>query len=163
MAGIAKYVHEILQASVDALYNQAVLNKAGLAALRIIKDRTRKGRQISGGAFKGGARYSPGHEERRKAAGLPVNLINLEFNDIDGMLQKADHVVFNDYSGVALDIMNERKRRIAYYLSVSGAGKNRVKFPFWGLNEQEEGTVAALIEKELIFNLKKLEGDYGAY
>lgn len=146
-----------LKKIVDALYNAELLNKMGLQAIHLIKKRTRQGKDIDGKAFKGGKGYSEGWERVREARHLPVDRINLEFDDIGGMLQKVDHVVFNDLSGVAVDITDDQKKKIAYYLSVSGAGKNRVKFPFWGLNNTEKDEVLAIAENQLELIIEELE------
>lgn len=149
------------QAVVDALYNQRMLNQIGLAALRLIKTRTRQGKDIKGKKFKGGKGYSEAYKKKRQKHHLPVDVINLEFDDIDGMLQHLDYVIFRDLSGVALDINRDDKRQIAYYLNESGAGKNRIKFPFFGLNKKEEEKIAKLVQlgflKELRKKLKKAQ------
>ena len=53
--------------------------------------------------------------------------------------------------------MDEEKKKIAYYLSISGAGKNRIKFPFWGLSEKEEKQITDIAKDDLILKLKELE------
>jgi len=152
-------ITNILSSLSSGLHNQAMLNNMSLAAIRIIKKRTREGRQIGGLPFKGGQGYSDGHEKKRREAGLPVDRINLEFNDYNGMLQHIDHIVFNDLSGAEVDIYDAQRRKIAYYLNTAGAGKNKIKFPFFGLSAEETKLIGGLVEDQLQITINKLSED----
>jgi len=134
----------------NALKDQQIYNLAGVGAMRLLLKRVREGKSLTGGKFKGGKGYSEGHKKKRKVAGLPTDVINLEFNDYEGMLKGIQYDIDPAAFAVNLEIPNARDNQIAYYLSESGAGINKVKFPFWGLNSDEQKQITALVEDTLM-------------
>jgi hypothetical protein len=130
-----------------ALRSQAFYNKLGLAALRIIKDRTRKGRDVEGKIF---MPYSDPYAASREKRGLNTHPVNLSFQDLtrmlpkgykssqQGMLNSIDHVVANDFTSVSILINDPVKEQIAVYHNVQGAGKGKVIRRFWGIEAAKE-------------------------
>jgi hypothetical protein len=139
-------VPDILEKLQRRLFSRALLNKIGLAGIRLIKARTRLGIDVKGAAFEP---YSDGWAIIRQAHNLPTAYVNLEFNDIDGMLKKIDHVVAADLESVEIDILDPDKRKIASYHNDLGAGKSHVKRRFFDINQQEMKKIDELVEADL--------------
>ncbi len=118
-----------------ALHSQAFYEKLGLAVIKILKDRTRGGRDIEGKSF---GTYSKAYIKIRERHNLPTHPISMTFDDVSGMLTKIDHVVANDFSKVSVFINDKAKEQIAYYWNISGAGKKKMLRPFWGIQLQSE-------------------------
>jgi hypothetical protein len=140
-------IKTVLDGFLSGLRNQTLLNKIGLAGIRLIKKRTREGIFLEGSS-PGHTTYSEGHKKKREKAGLPTSIVNLQFDDIDGMLTEVDHVILNSFEGVAIDIMDEEKREIGYYHNVSGAGKSRIKRVWFDLDDAERQQIVDLVEGE---------------
>jgi hypothetical protein len=138
---------------IDALKSQTLWNKVGLAGIRIIRKRTREGTDVEGKSFQ---EYSEGYAKKRERAGLPTHPVNLQFDDIQGMLMMVDHEVFNTLDGVKIFINDSAKEQLAVYHNIEGAGKGKVIRRFWGFNEFENEQLSDLAEKEVANILKKL-------
>lgn len=106
-----------------------------LGAQKIIKDRTRRGKDVQGKTFQ---QYSEGYKKLRSREGLPVSPVTLTFDDIAGMMKKIDHIIANDFSSVAVLIDDPDKGRIAKYHHELGAGKSKVIRRFWGIELASE-------------------------
>ena len=140
---------------IDGLQSQKIMNRLGLAQERNIQKRTREGRDLNEKSFKS---YSPKYAKRKlRQTAIPTHVVNLTFDDINGMMHSIDHVVFADLSGVELEFIDERKRKIAEYHNILGAGKSKVIREFWGVNEKEEKTLADLVEGEVNLILEKFD------
>ncbi len=145
----------------NELHSRALLNRLGLAGIRLIKVRTRSGKFLpgssSGGADYPYTRYSERHAERRARAGLPTHVVNLEFDDIAGMLQNVDHIVAADLNSVSIDIIEEEKKRIAGYHHETGAGKSRVIRKWFDLSSEEQEEIAEIVEEAAKLAIAKLK------
>ena len=153
--GPALEVFERIRRSFD---NSALLNRLGLAAIRFIKSRTRRGIDVDGVPFRA---YSERWAKIRKAEGLPTSYVNLEFDDYSGMLQRMDHVVANDLQSVTVLFTDDEKDKIAGYHSYTGAGRGRVKRPFFFLSRDENDQLRGIVQAEinlLLNNLNLSEG-----
>lgn len=148
-----KHIEKVLTTALDRLESDRLLNKLGLAGIRKIKSRTRQGKDFEGKAFQ---KYSAGYKKKRQDAGLPTHLVNLEFDDINGMLQTMDHIIAADRKSVALDFTDEDKRTIASYHNELGAGKSKVKREFFGLNEDDQKDISKIIADDLVLILRSL-------
>lgn len=153
MSDFAK-IKTALQTILDSLQNQTLLNKLGLAQIRKIKDRTRRGVDLSGKKFQP---YNEQYAERKfKSTGIPTHVVNLTLDDISGMLQQMDHIVAVDFSSVEILFRDPRKRKLAGYHNELGAGRSRVIREFWGVNPQDEKDLLQIIGHDLDLALQKL-------
>jgi len=143
------------------LHSRANLNLLGLAGIRLIKQRTRQGKFLpgssSGGADYPYTQYSERHAERRARAGLPTHVVNLEFDDVAGMLQNVDHIVAADLNSVSIDIIEEGKKRIAGYHHETGAGKSRVIRKFFDLSPEDREEIAKIVEEAAKLAISRLK------
>lgn len=146
-------IAQVLDDTLNGLRSRANLNKYGLAGIRLIKKRTREGIDVHGQGFQA---YSEGHKKKRKAQGLPTQIVNLEFNDVEGMLAQIDHILNPDLDGVEIDILDPEKRRIARYHNIEGAGRSRVKREFFDLNDEERASIVQLVGEDLELALNEL-------
>jgi len=146
---LRKWLNKIL----DSIPSQALMNRLGLAAIRLIKKRTRKGVDVEDEPFR---EYSEPYKKVRERAGLPTHPVNLTFNDIDGMMNNIDHLVARDFSKVLVYIKGSRNRRIARYHNVQGAGKSRVIRRFFAINKDEKKKLDSIAQQELKTVLKGL-------
>lgn len=147
-------VPDFLNEVIDALQSRTLLNKLGLAQIRKIKSRTRAGLDLEGKPFKA---YNEKYAERKeKLTGIPTDVVNLVYNDIDGMMASIDHVVASDLKSVALTFTKKDRARIAQYHNELGAGKSRVIRQFWGVSEQDSKDIAGIVQSDLDLLLQKL-------
>lgn len=141
-----------IKATITGLINnlQAAqeLNRLALAGERLILSRTRRGEFLPGSS-PGAQSYSEGHRRKRQAAGLPTSIVNLQFDDLEGMLSKVDHVIAADLESVAIDIANPRKKEIAGFHHISGAGKSRVIRKFFDFSEKEAADLVDLVGRDI--------------
>lgn len=115
------------------LLNQQYWNALALRAIRIIRSRTRKGKDVEGRAFR---QYNKQYLKKRQADGiLNASLVNLEYSRVAGMLKSIDHMVSNDLSSVRIFFNNDRARTLAEYHNESGAGRSRIIRKFFGLTD----------------------------
>ena len=150
-------INELLDGAIVGLQNQQLLNRLGLAQIRNIQKRTRIGKDLTGKAFKA---YTDDYRARKEAIqGIPANVVNLKLDETDGMLASLDHKVSNDLKSVELLFTNDRASRIAGYHNETGAGKSRVKRPFFGVNDEERAGIAELIGQEMELILQELAKD----
>lgn len=140
-------INAILKDLLLSIRSEEQLTKLGLQAQFQIKDRTRKGIDVEGRPFQP---YSEKYRKFRQAIGLPVDVVNLQLNDIDGMLRKIDHEIANDLESVSVDIDDPRKREIASYHNELGVAKRGENIRhFWDLNREEREEIAGIVEKDL--------------
>lgn len=117
------------------LLNQQYWNALALRAIRIIRSRTRKGKDVEGRAFR---QYNKQYLKKRQADGiLNASLVNLEYSRVAGMLKSIDHMVSNDLTSVRIFFNNERAQTLARYHHEMGAGKSRVIRRFFDLSPAE--------------------------
>lgn len=147
------FIDKLWDRLLSGLKNQALMNRLGLGVRRLIQDRTRKGLDVQGKPFR---KYSGGHAKRRAKLGLPTHPVNLQMDDVSGMLRRIEHVVARDLSDVEVYIGDPVKERIAYYHNVSGAGKSRIRREFWGLAKKEESMLQDIVNAELKNVLRRL-------
>ncbi len=139
-------IKRLLDFLIDGLHSQEQMNKVGLAGIRKIQERTREGTDVHGRPFKP---YSDNHAERREELGLPTHIVNLEMDDISGMLRRVDHIVAADFESVAVDITDEQKRLIASYHNELGVGKTGENIrEFWALSAEEEEDIAKIVQRD---------------
>ena len=149
---------------IKALNSQKIYNKLGLAAIRIMRKRTRNSQDVKGQQFE---LYSRGYAAKRKRAGLanPAK-VTMEFSKTGGMLAAIDYEVFevlgdqDEFGYAEVSIKDPLKAQLAYYHNISGAGKGRVIREFWGIELDEEITqLETLANKEARDVLIKEIGD----
>jgi hypothetical protein len=124
-----------LDALLDALKSQKLLNKLALGVERIILDRTRKGMDVDGQSF---TNYSEPYKKKRAAAQLNTYPVDLFFDHTSGMLTKVDHVINANMESVRVLINDPEKEKIGGYHNTSGAGKSKVIRKWWGIKSSEE-------------------------
>lgn len=115
--------------------DQQIMNRLGLTGVRYIKKRTREGRDIHGNTFKP---YSAQHAERRRALNLPIDIVNLQMNDIDGMMNSVDYEVGDKFDSVTIGITRSEKEELMRIHSIIGAGRGKVRREAWGFTVQEQ-------------------------
>jgi hypothetical protein len=144
----------------EAIRNQEMLNKLGLAAERRIRKRTRQGKSVEGDRFQTPAddtlgAYSESHGERREEKGLPTDKINLQFSLYDGMLEQMTYDVSQDLDGVELYFDDEEKAQLAYYITEKGIGNTGGHtYNFFGLNEEDNREIEKIIDDHLTETLE---------
>jgi len=131
---------DINQRLISALNNAKVFNKTGLGAIRIIRKRTRAGRDVRGNFFDS---YSTGYLAKRQQAGYAnASKVTLEFAQVNTMLEAIGFKYSMGFGGaesiIEVYITDPIKAQIAYYHNVSGAGRSRVTREFWGIETDEE-------------------------
>jgi len=126
--------------------NQRTMNRVGLMGVRFLKDRTRKGRDVQGRPFKP---YSEEHARRRAKLNLPTNVVNLEMNDIDGMMSSIDFEVSRDFSTTTFLLTKPDKEQLMNIHSFLGAGKSRVIRQVWGFSDKEHEKMIRTIADDL--------------
>jgi len=142
-----KYLESVLERLLNSLANQALYNKLGLAIARIVKERTRKGVDVTGSAFEP---YSQAYAKKREKRGLPVDTVTLQFSRYQGMMSKIDHVVNNELTDVEVFINDEEKARIASYHNIKGVGKPGAHIrKFWGTNDEENRRILGIAQVEI--------------
>ena len=152
-------LHNDLETFAQALRNQKMLNKIGLAAERRIRKRTRQGKSVSGSRFQTPAddtlgAYSKSHGRHRQEKGLPTDKINLEFSLYDGMLDAMTYDVARDLDGVTLYFDDEEKAEIASYITEQGIGTSGATYDFFGLNDEDNAEIEEIIDDHLTDALK---------
>lgn len=147
-------IKRALQTIIAGLQSQTMMNRLGLAQIRNIKDRTRRGVDLDGRTFKP---YNEDYAERKfRLTGIPTHVVNLTFDDISGMMQQIDHVIASDFSKVELQILDPEKRKIASYHNETGAGRSRVIRKFWGINQTDEAALLKIVGHDLELLVQKL-------
>jgi len=152
-------LHDDLSRFAEAIRNQEMLNKLGLAAERRIRKRTRKGKGVDGSRFQTPAdetlgAYSKSHGERREEKGLPTDRINLSFSLYDGMLTQMTYDVAQDLDGVTLYFDDAEKAEIASYITEQGIGTSGVTYNFFRLNDDDNEAIENIIDDHLTEALK---------
>lgn len=147
------------------------LNTLGLAVIRIIMDRTREGKDVSGAPFKA---YNEQYAKRRqKKTNFPPTPVNLTATvEREQRMMSTDniiHEVNGDYNSVMVFMNYPEKEQLAYYHHISGAGKGRVIREFFDLSDDEVTELTELANElvakninvttaeQLVTLLKKLE------
>jgi len=147
------FADKLLNRILKGFQSQRLLNMLGLAVRRIIQDRTRKGVDVEGKPFK---EYSKGHARKREKLDLPVYPVNLQMDDVEGMLRKIDHAITREFEELKVFIDDPEKEQIARYHNILGAGKSKVIRRFWGLNDTEINKIHQIVGLEIANVLKKL-------
>ncbi len=151
-------IKKLLDQLVSGMQSQTMLKKLGLIGVRTIQKRTREGVDVDGRAFQP---YSEKYAEKRILAGLPTHIVNLEFDDVDGMLQQVEHIVASDLKSVHIDITDPQKKKLASYhdeLGVAKAGENIRHF--WGLSDDEQKDIGDIVAADLNDLLSDLVDKY---
>lgn len=149
-------IKEALREILGTFESQKLLNKIGLAQLRNIKSRTRKGLDLFGRPFKA---YTDEWKERKSIVyRMPNHPVNLTLDDVSGMLSpvELDHIVSNDLKSVELYFRTPAKRKLAGYHDQEGVGKSKVIRRFWGVSEEDEKSLTDIIVKDLELKLQEL-------
>lgn len=151
-------VFKRISALVEDMDNNASLHNLALGWTRIVKSRTRKGIDVSGSPFQDYTRKYKAYKAHK--LGLPVSPVNLQVNDIDGMLASVTHEVRNGKAFIfAKGRRKSGKRRIKNmdlirWHSFEGVGKRGQNIRnFWGINEQTEMPKLIKIAKDDVNNL----------
>jgi hypothetical protein len=153
-------VRKILDGLIDGLQSQAEMNKLGEVGVKIIKTRTRAWRDVEGRRLKD---YSPAYKTKRileqKAVtprGPTVDSM-LVWNSTDGMMQKVNYIVGNDFSSVVIDILDARKKQLMYYHSEAGVAKKGENIRHvWGMSDKEWTLIAKIFSVDFANLLAKL-------
>lgn len=150
-------VSPALQALSKGLYNERLLNQLGLGAVRLIRERTRKGQGLDG-AFKA---YSKGYARLKDLGdGTSSDPVTLEYgvrlregsvvvNRYDSMLSKLESKADPGRDQVYVRFSQPRAEQIARYHHVDGAGKNKIKRRFFGLTEDDAQKLGRLVEDDV--------------
>lgn len=117
----------------NELLGQQFWNQLALRFIRIIRTRTRQGRDMNGQPFKP---YSKGYLKKRQADGITSSTVNLEYSRQGGMLKNIDHMVSNTFDSVTIYFNDARARQLALYHNEMGAGKSRIIRKFFGITQQ---------------------------
>lgn len=127
---------------IRALNSQKIYNKLGLAAIRIIRKRTRQSKDVRGTAFQ---KYTAAYIKRKARLGFAnPSKVNLELSKVNGMLASIDYEVVevlgdeDEFGYAEVSITDPFKAQLAYYHNVAGAGKGKVIREFWGIELDAE-------------------------
>ena len=149
-----------LERLAEGLRSAALLHKIALAAERSVKSNTRQGLDADGRPFrrartaKSGSPYSPGHARKRKAVGLPTNIVNLNFDTRTGMLSRIDHILASDLSSTTVLFTDAGKEQLARYAHDYG----RV---FFAVSDETQDRITEIVG-EHVAGLLTLSGPAGA-
>ncbi|MEO1479704.1 MAG: hypothetical protein AAFV01_14115 [Bacteroidota bacterium] len=150
-------VSPALQALSRGLYNERLLNQLGLGAVRLIRERTRRGQGLDG-AFQA---YSKGYARLKdQADGTSSDTVTLEYgvklragtvvvNRYDSMLSKLESKADTQRDQVYVRFSQPRAEQIARYHQIDGAGKSKVKRRFFGLTELDAQKLGRLVEDDV--------------
>lgn len=131
----AENIQKKLNKVIADFANQTTMNKLGLLGVRTMKKRTREGRDVYGKPFKP---YSAQHADRRAMLHLPTNVVNLQMNDIDGMMNSVDYDVSTKADSVSFFLNRPEKEELMRIHSFLGAGKSKVIRKAWGFSNKEK-------------------------
>jgi len=136
-----------LQKIAGNFQDQQRMHEAGLRAQRYIKKRTREGRDVDGAPFKA---YSKAHKKTREKLGLPTTIVNLQMNDIDGMMVSVDHTVNRSFTQVHVFIKGRRSENGKTFTNMQlmqwQHDKGREAF---GLNDDEGKKITRYIADDI--------------
>lgn len=137
------------------------LNQLGLAVIRIIMTRTRKGIDVDGVSFKP---YNPQYARRReKKTGFPPTPVTLTATpEREQRMMSTDNIIHEingDFNGVTIFMQYPQKEQLAYYHHISGAGKSRVIRKFFDLSDDEVKDLVELANELVKKNLKITTGE----
>lgn len=135
------------------LRSQKLMNRLGLASIRQVRRRTRKGTDVDGSPFEP---YSDSHERRRAKEGLPTDHVTLKFDQYESMLDTLDHAVARDLESVVVEFTDAEKEEIAGYHN-EGEGDNPER-EFMAHSEKEVDELESLVTDHLddVFDLANL-------
>lgn len=164
-----------LQQLISGLYDQERLSEMGLAAEKLIRDRTRKGIAVDRTPFPraqnnradadssskyAGSPYSDSWARQRQEKDLQIHTKTLKYTQNGGMMQRMNHRVLQsgEGQGALLFFEGERAEQLARYHNVQGVGINKMKHRFFGLNQKEKGKIRDLFVEEIsdLINLADL-------
>lgn len=121
---------------INSLHSQQLYSKLGLGVERIIRKRTRAGKDVDGIPFKS---YSKGYIKKKEIAGFAdPHAVNLTFSRVENMLNSITHEVANDLESVAVFFDDKDKEQLALYHHKLGAGKGKVVRKFFDIELQSE-------------------------
>ncbi len=132
------------------LRSQKLMNRLGLASIRQVRRRTRRGVDVDGAPFEP---YSDSHERRRAKEGLPTDHVTLKFDQYESMLDSLDHVVARDLESVVVEFIDAEKEEIAGYHH-RGEGDNPER-EFVSHSEEEIDELQSLVTDHIddVFDL----------
>jgi len=133
-----------LHALAANLRTQSLLTELGLGAERLIKKRTRQGKDVHGAPFEP---YDEDYKKRKKKEGTYAGHVNLKRNQYRSMLGTLTHDVGPDFEEVVLYFSDDKKGEIAGYHN-RGEGDNPQR-EFFALSEDEEAKLAKLVGDHL--------------
>lgn len=130
---------------VESAFLSKLLSQLAERTIRFIKKRTRAGYDVDGIQF---LPYSPEYKKRRAKKGLTTSKVDLKFSDYKSMLSTLGYELGKSYTSVAVFFEDDAKDKLAYYHSISGAGKGRVIRDFFGLNSVEFNEIEDYVKDE---------------
>jgi len=133
-----------LNTQAQRLAREAIFTRAELAIIRIIKKRTREGKDVEGRSFKP---YSEGYRRIRQRAGRPTTPVDLNFSNAGGMLDSIEGFIPSTLDKVSIEFNRPDKELLAYYHNISGAGKGKVIREFFALSDDESEQVFKNVEE----------------
>lgn len=151
-----------LERLAEGLYDQELLNRLGLAVIRRVRERTRRGESVTGSPFQPYSRAYARLKDR--ADGTSSEKVTLEYgvrregkgeearivvNKYDTMLTHLDHVAALDGRNVVVWFKQERAERIARYHHQEGAGKSKVLRPFFAINEDDQTEISDIVQEHI--------------
>ena len=145
-----------IQQFLSGLFDDERLSKLGLATERIIRVRTREGKDVKGQPFPSaedsvqGSPYSRGWYRARQKKGLATDTKNLQFTLAGGMMRQMTHRVLTGADkGTEVYFQGERAEQLARYHNVEGVGINKMKHVFFGTSKDEKERIRALFEDDI--------------
>lgn len=149
------YRKNLILKLINSLHSQQLYSKLGLGVERIIRKRTREGKDVEGVPF---VEYSKGYVKKKEAAGFAdAHAVNLTFSKVHGMLSKMTHEVANDLESVSVFFDDQEKEQLALYHHKLGAGRGKVIRKFFDVELQTEkdqlADIYVLEVKKIIKNL----------
>jgi len=94
-----------------------------------------------------------GYHQYRNIHGRQTNYVDLNF---DGAMLAAMNDISSSHGYASLGFTNSKEENKANWLSNMGAGKNKVKYEFFGLTEEDKDAVFSVFEEELTESLREL-------
>lgn len=134
---------------------QDILNTLGLAVIRNMLGRTRKGVDVEGISFDA---YNKQYAKRRKRkTGFPETPVNLTATkQREQRMMSTDNIIHEingDYNSVEVFMKYPEKEQLAYFHHVSGAGKGRVIRRFFDVGEDEFVKLVELVDEYIDKNI----------
>lgn len=123
--------------------SQAIMNRVSTLIMQIIEERSLKGGYLNSDA----PGYSERYKKKRQQRGLQTDHVDLQFTGATwGSFASAVDV---QKSEIALGFNRDELAKIASYHDVHGAGINKIRHEFLGLNDSELGIVNEFMIQEM--------------